>query len=48
MTASYIQNDLGDANTGVTGSGISGMNAGEQLQSEVEVTELMIGLRVTF
>ena len=48
LTASYIQNDLGDANTGVTGTGISGMNAGEQLQSEVEVTELMIGLRVTF
>ena len=40
-------NDLGNANTGITGSGISGMNAGEQLQSEVEITEFSVGLRLS-
>ncbi|MAK14414.1 MAG: hypothetical protein CMK55_02045 [Proteobacteria bacterium] len=47
LVASYMINDLGNANTGVTGSGIAGMNAGEQLQSEVEITEFSVGLRLS-
>lgn len=46
FTASYMVNDLGDANTDVTGGNIAGMNAGEQLQSEVEISEFTIGMRI--
>ena len=48
LTVAYIVNDLGDANTGVTGTGIAGMNAGEQLQSDLEVSELTFGLKLNF
>ena len=46
IVASYMINDLGETNTGVTGAGIAGMNAGEQLQSEVEITQLTLGLQL--
>ena len=46
MVASYMINDLGDTSTGVTGAGIAGMNAGEQLQSEVEITQLTLGFQL--
>ena len=45
IVASYMINDLGDTSTGVTGAGIAGMNAGEQLQSEVEITQLTLGFQ---
>ncbi len=48
LVVSVYNYDLGDVETGTTATAGNGMNAGEQLSSDLRVLGLSIGLRYSF